>query len=75
MYRTATAEKAAKHIATSEIRKWAHRPIFSASSSCCMYLLRRRKYNNAVKGDIITDTTLLPNFVSKFYNSTCKKKL
>jgi len=33
-----TIEKAAKHIATSKIRKWPHRETFSASSSCCMNL-------------------------------------
>ena len=42
LYCTVTTEKAAKHIAANMTRKWPHRPIFSASSSCCMYLWMRR---------------------------------
>jgi hypothetical protein len=38
LYSTVTAEKAAKHIVTSKIRKWPHRETFSASSICCMNL-------------------------------------
>jgi len=38
LYCTVTAENAAKHMSASEIRKWPQRPIFCASSSCCMYL-------------------------------------
>jgi hypothetical protein len=37
-YRTVTAEKAAKHIVASIIRKWPHRETFSASSRCGMNL-------------------------------------
>jgi len=35
---TVTIENAAKHIAASKIRKWPHRLILKASSSCCMNL-------------------------------------
>jgi hypothetical protein len=35
---TVTAEKAAKHTATSNIKKWPHRQTFSASSRYCMNL-------------------------------------
>jgi len=38
LYCTVTRENAAKHIATSTIRKWPHRETFSASSKCCMNL-------------------------------------
>jgi len=38
LYCTATIEKAAMHNVASKIRKCPHRPIFSASSSCCMNL-------------------------------------
>jgi hypothetical protein len=42
LYCTVTTEKAAKHIAASRTRKWPHRPIFSTSSRCCMYLWMSR---------------------------------
>ena len=38
LYCTVTAEKAAKHIVTSIIKKWPHREILNASSSCCVNL-------------------------------------
>jgi len=42
LYRTVTAENAAKHIVASIIRKWPHRETLSASSSCCMNLWIKR---------------------------------
>jgi hypothetical protein len=42
LYCTVTTEKAAKHIVANRTRKWPHRPIFSASSRCCMNLWMRR---------------------------------
>jgi len=36
VYCTVTREKAVKHTVTIKIRKWPHREILSASSSCCM---------------------------------------
>jgi len=42
LYCTVTTEKAVKHIAANRTRKWPHRPIFSASSRCCMYLWMKR---------------------------------
>jgi hypothetical protein len=38
LYGTATTEKAVMHNVASKIRKWPHRPILRASSSCCMNL-------------------------------------
>jgi len=38
LYCTVTRENAAKHIATSVIRKWPHKETFSASSRYCMNL-------------------------------------
>ena len=42
LYCTVTTENAARHVVTSNIRKWPHRETFSTSSSCCMNLWIKR---------------------------------
>ena len=60
LYCTATIEKAAKHNVASRIRKCPHRPIFSASSSCCMNLQIRTSTMKIQKLLFCTGYVIIP---------------
>ena len=65
LYCTVTIENAARHVVTSNIRKWPHRETFSTSSSCCMNLWIKRTGVQKILNVLLLQRFSLINFMRR----------